>query len=418
MNVYKPKIVTKSVLFSLFVILSCFRINAFSQEGHGGQAGSFLRNDVGVRALGLGGAFTAIANDVTAVYWNPAGLVNLYNVEIAASYALLSLDRRHNFAAVCFPSKSAGVFSFSWIRMDVGGIEGRDQIGAATGETFVNSENAFSLSYGIPLSNNLAIGASYKYLTDNLANFNATGYSLDAGCLLRVFSGLKLGLVAKDIKSKMKWDTASGREEDFPTTLRFGMATQPSSLPIILAIDYECVRHQIPTWHMGLEVALFSGIGFRLGYNDNSFSTGGFIEMPLQNNRLQFNYVLRNDPLDATWVQRFSINLKFDTKRSELRNSGFIHPNIKDIDLQLPTAKVIKIVSQYPLYAIINIGSSNEMKNGLRLKIYRYIHGNSGNLEFLGIANVIKTIENLSAIKAISVSQGFKFKDGDLLFLN
>ena len=55
--------------------------------GADSHAAPYLRMGVGARALGMGGAFTAIADDATAAYWNPAGLVKIEHIEATFMYA-------------------------------------------------------------------------------------------------------------------------------------------------------------------------------------------------------------------------------------------------------------------------------------------------------------------------------------------
>jgi len=68
---------------------------AFCSDSH---AAPYLRMGVGARALAMGGAFTAIADDATAAYWNPAGLTKIENIEATFMYsANMSVDRQFNY---------------------------------------------------------------------------------------------------------------------------------------------------------------------------------------------------------------------------------------------------------------------------------------------------------------------------------
>ena len=87
----KHKVLFSSIgVFALAVLLApvCFAgVNAAPHLGMGS----------GARSLGLGGAFTAIADDATSTIWNPAGLPAVDDLTITFSSAQLSLDRKHNF---------------------------------------------------------------------------------------------------------------------------------------------------------------------------------------------------------------------------------------------------------------------------------------------------------------------------------
>ena len=59
----------------------------------GGEPGYFMGMGAGARALAMGGAFTSIADDVSAGYWNAAGLAFLKGGELTAMHAACSRAR-------------------------------------------------------------------------------------------------------------------------------------------------------------------------------------------------------------------------------------------------------------------------------------------------------------------------------------
>ena len=89
--------------FSFFLILFVFN-NLFSQTEIGKYSGEFLSLGVGGRALGMGGASVAVANDITAGYWNPAGLAHMNYPQISLMHEehFGSLVN-YNYAAVAIP---------------------------------------------------------------------------------------------------------------------------------------------------------------------------------------------------------------------------------------------------------------------------------------------------------------------------
>ena len=121
-----------TVLYSITLTILCVLQPVFAQDG--GQAGAFLRLVAGVRADGVGGAFTAIANDASAGYWNPAGLAQINQAEIIASYHKLSLDRNFNFVSAAMPLGRSGSIGLSWIGLSINSLEAR------TGDSSTPSE--------------------------------------------------------------------------------------------------------------------------------------------------------------------------------------------------------------------------------------------------------------------------------------
>ena len=144
-----------------------------------------LRLGAGARSIGLGGAFTAIADDATATVWNPAGLGSAADLSLNFSTQQLDLDRSHNFIALTKSLGSAGSIGLAVINAGVSGIQQYDANERYSGE-FGYSSNAYSLSYGIGFGN-FGVGLTGRMLTDN---FGAEGVENQSG-----FGGVDIGLM-------------------------------------------------------------------------------------------------------------------------------------------------------------------------------------------------------------------------------
>ena len=144
-----------------------------------------LRLGAGARSIGLGGAFTAIADDATATVWNPAGLGSAADLSLNFSTQQLDLDRSHNFIALTKALGSAGSIGIAITNAGVSGIQQYDANERYSGE-FGYSSNAYSLSYGIGFGN-FGVGLTGRMLTDN---FGAEGVENQSG-----FGGVDVGLM-------------------------------------------------------------------------------------------------------------------------------------------------------------------------------------------------------------------------------
>ena len=144
-----------------------------------------LRLGAGARSIGLGGAFTAIADDATATVWNPAGLGSAADLSLNFSTQQLDLDRSHNFIALTKALGSAGSIGLAVTNVGVSGIQQYDANERYGGE-FDYSANAYSLSYGIGFGN-FGVGLTGRMLTDN---FGAEGVGNQSG-----FGGVDIGLM-------------------------------------------------------------------------------------------------------------------------------------------------------------------------------------------------------------------------------
>ncbi len=158
----------------------------------------FLAGGVGARALGMGGAQVALARDVNAGYWNPAGLSQMTAPEIAYMHAerfagIVSFD----YGSVAFPLTARSTVGLSFFRSGVNDIKNtlnawdveRDQP-KARAETFFTSfsaaDYAFFLSYARTLGQRFALGVTGKIIRRTIGDFaDAWGYSFDVGLQYR-----------------------------------------------------------------------------------------------------------------------------------------------------------------------------------------------------------------------------------------
>ena len=163
-----------------------FLILAVSPASFAGvDAMPHLRLGAGARSIGLGGAFTAIADDATATVWNPAGLGSAPDLSLNFSTQQLDLDRSHNFIALTKALGSAGSIGLAVTNAGVSGIPQYDNKENYGGE-FDYSANAYSLSYGIGIGN-FSFGLTGRMLADN--------FGLDSVENQSGFGGVDVGLM-------------------------------------------------------------------------------------------------------------------------------------------------------------------------------------------------------------------------------
>lgn len=404
---------TISVLFATGAV--------FSQEEEGGQAGAFTRIGVGARAMGMGRAFTAIADDASSAYWNPAGLGNLSMTEIMGNISILSMERRYNYAAVAFPLRLMGTISVSWINLSVGEIESRNEWNVI-GESFSNSENAYYLSWGLPITRLVSIGLGAKYITHNLASNHSTGYGFDAGILFKPFEGIRLGATVHDISTEVKWDTDSGIKETFPLVTRIGGAFSPMRYPITIGIDFEQIQNQKYSYHAGVEANLIYGTGLRVGLDNGKFAVGGTLSVPWGENAFQTDLSLGQDPIDQSYVYRVSVSLRLKEIRLTTPDAERKSPEELQGYMQMmtppPDARVIKITEEYPDYALINAGSRQGITENMVLSIYRLqrsvVNGGEERIR-IGSVIVVKVEEEASAVHMQWIMDGYALEVGDVL---
>lgn len=409
--------------FHISILLLCvlfLQKPIYSQKGEGGLPGTFLRLGVGARAVGLGGTFTAIANDASAGFWNPAGISTFTRNHVMVTYSLLSLERKHHFMAATFPLKKYGTIGFSWINLEITDIEGRNIYGQKTGY-FNNSENAYLISWGFPISSVIHIGSTIKYLTHILENHQSIGLGFDGGILIKPVNWIQLGFQLQDISTSIQWDTENQTREHFPPITRVGLALIPTKFPITLSGDIEHIQNRKSRLHLGCEYTLIRGLDARVGYNNGKIVAGASISTPISGIDFQTDYSFGEDPIDQSYIHRFAISLEFSGQRmtTPYPPSDFDKSyNLSRLTLPVSEIKVIRIAYEHPKYAIINAGRNEGMREGMKLVLFREnFDTRKPETNHIGKAVVIKTKEKLSGIRVEWLKEGITLGLGDNCFL-
>ncbi len=153
-----------------------------------GNAAPYLRDGVGARSIGLGGAFTAIADDATSTIWNPAGLPATETLDFTLSRVPMAFDSTKNFMAIVKGLGENSSIGFSWMNVGVDDIMEVSANNEITGNRFNYDSNALALSFGHALES-FNLGASVRVLSD------AVG--LDAFDGVTSFGGVDVGMLAR-----------------------------------------------------------------------------------------------------------------------------------------------------------------------------------------------------------------------------
>lgn len=176
-------------------------------------AAEFLTIGVGARALGMGGAFVAISDDATAVYWNPAGLVQLQKKEIVLMHASrYSGLVQTNFINFAYPDKGGSTFAISYFRMGIEDIPKStklDQFDRPIIEGYLqDTEHAVFLSFARKGSENFYLGGNLKTIYQQVGDNFSLGFGFDIGAIYKFSDVIKLGLNLQDFSgTHVYWDT-------------------------------------------------------------------------------------------------------------------------------------------------------------------------------------------------------------------
>jgi len=170
----------------------------------------FLNIGVGARALGMGKVQASLADNATAGYWNPAGLVNQthkYDGVLMHS-ELFSGVVKNDYAAFSMPVDDKSALGISVLRLGIDNIA--DTRGLINEYGYVDygkikyfsvADYALLLSYArkIERFQGLSVGANAKVIYRNVGSFaTAYGFGIDAGVQYNR-NGWNLGLMARDV---------------------------------------------------------------------------------------------------------------------------------------------------------------------------------------------------------------------------
>ena len=242
-------------LLALFIAITFISSTTLAGGGFktAKYAGEFLNLGVGGRALGMGGAYIALARDVSATYWNPAGLANIDYPQIMLMHSeQFAGVVKYDFGSFAVPFGARRSLGLSLIRLGVDDIpetrlKNPNEKLSETNRpeivrTFSDAEYALFLTYAVRRSNNFSFGGNVKVIYKGLGNHSAWGLGFDIAALYNPFGNLNVGLNLQDVTSTvLAWDT--GKRELIIPALKAGLA-YPILLPglggfMSPALDFE-----------------------------------------------------------------------------------------------------------------------------------------------------------------------------------
>ncbi len=343
----------KFLLYSLMLFLiTLFNANVFAQSDNstskvGTTVAQFLKIGAGARATGMGGAYTAVSNDIYAVYYNPAGIASAYETgQIAFNHASWLADINYDFAAASINIPDLGVLFFSVTDLSVP----EEKVTTVdypngNGQVWDASSLAIGVGFAKKLTEDFSIGVQAKYLRESIWNSSASGFAIDLGTYyVTPFNDLIIGASISNFGSKMQMD---GRDILFNTDPDGNTSTGPDNI----LSQYRMESYDIPlTFRIGLAMDViksryirataavdathpndnteYVNSGLELGFDEIFFARVGYKSLFMKNSEEGltfgggFNYSFDNQfsiQVNYGWadygrlnnVQFFDLGLKF-----------------------------------------------------------------------------------------------------------
>ncbi|MBI5805988.1 hypothetical protein HZA73_08075 [candidate division TA06 bacterium] len=317
-------------IFITFVLL--IMATVVSAENYGGE---FLNLGVGARAQGLGGAYGPLAEDASAIYWNPAGLSGMIRPEVMFCHTqLFGGLANHDFLGLAWPLSKRLSLGLGWIRLGVDHIPRFSyDVGTVSNGSFGDNENAVYLSasfqretasLGKPLK--LSAGGSVKIISNKLDDRQASGLGLDFGLQAKIWLAewlavrsanqvivgmepammgrsnwgtIGLSLSAQDIGgTSISWNTASQQSDVRPAGYKAGIAYTQPIFPwhsqVIVSAEASSQSYQ--KGRLGIEIDYRNLLSARLGRAQKELVWGGGMKVW----RLRFDYAYTPHQLGST----------------------------------------------------------------------------------------------------------------------
>jgi hypothetical protein len=283
-------------------------------QGQVGQTGlAFLKMGVGARAAGMGGAYTAVTNDATALYWNPAGMTATVGRDASFVHTQWFQGISHEFIGGIY-SNGTTALGIGFAIMSVDGIERRADIPTLQPlATFSAYDVALSASVARRVTPSLTLGITTKAITEKILFNSASGVAFDLGAqYATAYEGLTLGAVIRNLGPSFSFI-----QEKFslPREVRLGVGYVPPHETLrrnlLLSADLSKYRNDPTRLNLGAEYshqARFSATaGYQARQSEAGFSAGLGFRMPKY--RLDYAFVPFGAGLGNT--HRFALGYRF-----------------------------------------------------------------------------------------------------------
>ncbi|NQS98064.1 MAG: PorV/PorQ family protein [candidate division Zixibacteria bacterium] len=309
----------------LWVLILLIPVTAFSSEfAKVGTVGAqFKKIGIGARGAAMGGAYEAVSNDITAVFWNPSGLVNIDQTSVFVSHINWLADIGYDALAVAKYFPGIGVFAFSVSYMNSGDIE-RTTVENPDGGIgdFSTDHMMAGITYARRLTDKFSFGANLKFVRERLDDQSSNAWATDLGIQYYTgFHSLRLGMSIRNFGPEIQlsgdyWDLDNGVPLSepteylpfhFPMTFKLGAAMElydSEQSRFTVAADIVHPNDNVERINAGAEAMMWNKICFRGGYCFEHDTAGPSFGVGFLWQKLTVNYSYSDFGV-LDWVQRF-----------------------------------------------------------------------------------------------------------------
>jgi len=297
---------------------------SFSSYAEVGTTGAeFLNTSLGARPSGMGNAFSAIADDINAVLWNPAGLTLVKGKETSFTYTNLAtvfdVDEASGmydgFLGYAQPLKNGDVLALSLQYQEQGTIAYTTDSPEVITEYSLGANYAAIITYARKVSSSLSWGINFKFIQARLWEKVGQAYAVDLGSLYQSSNQkLNIALSLQNTGTKLQMKDAE-QADSLPQNLKLGISYNLSddsfhSLILAFDIDKPTTSNTSVYLNLGTEYWYRDIIALRLGYLNQQGNVKGFTQgIGIRYREYQVDFA--NVPWgELGSVQRISLTMK------------------------------------------------------------------------------------------------------------
>ncbi len=262
----------------IVAVLSLIGVWSFPAYGVGdaGMYGElFTYWGASARDLGMAGTLTGLADDASAGYFNPAGLVQLNTQKLTFMHSIVFAGGGTSAEVLSYSRPASGTSGFgaTFIHLFTPGIQLAYNDRVRGGYKYTNREVGGLFTYSTRLMGPVLAGANAKIFYHQLYNYSGMGFGLDLGLFFFPAEVFSFGVnVQNVVKPAVKFvdETSS-----FPTVLRTGASIRPFGEKLAVTVDMIWSEYRSPSFGAGIEYKPFQMFHMRGGANQ-SFAGLGF----------------------------------------------------------------------------------------------------------------------------------------------
>ena len=274
-------------------LLGLFHCLAFSTEV-GTTGMGFLKIRTSARPLGMGNAFVAVADDISAMAWNVAGLATLEQQELLFTHFNYIDGIGYSNLLYCIPGKRGTIgFGFAIQSFTIDEIDAQYNY---RGEMAIRNA-VFSLAYSLKLGDSFAYGCGIDLFSSTIGNYSLTSYGLNFGSLYFAPYDIIVGLSVQNIGPEFAYESKTfvGEKQSLPSTYIIGVTKKLTFYGDTLLVTSDIVKDYAMRLNVGIEYKLLNlltlRVGRRIGYDTGSFAFGMGINYKLEAlDYFQFDY--------------------------------------------------------------------------------------------------------------------------------